>query len=308
MTRLYVRAYDHTDRGITVTSSFVVSLDKNNVWKKKATVAFETRKLETDKLEPGLYRFETTFSEGSTVYMYFYVNVTSSAPCIAENVSPSVMKSYIYRRQQLIKALNAAGTTNKNTLALDKYYYPNYSFDKNYRCDTEKWAKLSGEIVESDWTAEHKAYAIFDWVVNNIAYDVYLADNLKYSRATTNEDWSGKYSVWETHTGICHDYANVLTIMYRAQGIPATTIGSDSMNHVWNVAYINNRWVELDAAACNRYDVKTEDTSELVEGRLDSRGNNYMYEMAFNILPNYSDTPSDMTVNDSLMYDVYYIC
>ena len=307
MTRLYVQAYNHTDREITVKSSYVVSLDRNNIWKKKATVSYELRKIETESFEPGLYRFETTFSDGSTVYLYFYVNGTSSAPCVAENIRASALESFVERRKALIKAIKDAGVTAANTLSNYLIYYPNYPFSKEYRCDTERWAKLAGELVESEWSSEHKAYAIFDWVINNIAYDTYRADELEYSRATTYEDWSGKYSVWETHTGVCHDYANILTIMFRSQGIPATTVGSESINHVWNIALINSRWVELDAAACCRYSVNTEDTSELTEMRLDKDGSSYMYEKVFALSPHYDDTQADMTVNDSLMYKAYYI-
>ena len=302
-TAIYIQAYNNTDKELEIRYGTLEGMDKNNDFSRRVTVSYKKRKLETSDYDIGLYKLTVSFRNGNDVSVYFYVNDTSTVPCIADKMLADDFKKCSARREGVWATLAAAGVTEKNSLSLKKMYYPNYPFDEDYRCDTEKWIDLSDELTEDDWTAEHKAFVIFDWVINNIAYDRYMADNFSYSRATTYEDWSGKYSIWDTRTGVCHDFANILVIMFRAQGIPATTIGSEKLNHVWTVACINGRWIELDGAMCSKYETEEEDTSIRTE-----YPNFNIYKYAFRPIPHNYDYPSDAKANDSLMYNVYYIC
>ena len=93
---------------------------------------------------------------------------------------------------------------------------------------------------------------MLNWLRNNIAYDVYIED--REARSYEAEDWSGKYSAWNLKTGVCWDFSNIYAIMCRAQGIPCTTVGCESQNHVWNLVMINGRWIEADITTYARYE------------------------------------------------------
>lgn len=114
------------------------------------------------------------------------------------------------------------------SIALDKFYYPQYHFNNpnNYRVDTQRWADNSDEIItDKTWSDEYKAYKLAIWLAENIAYDSYRANNLRWSRAGTVDIYDGTYSVWNLKTGVCFDFANIYAIMCRQQGIACTTIG-----------------------------------------------------------------------------------
>ena len=85
---------------------------------------------------------------------------------------------------------------------------------------------------------------IYDWIVENIAYDedkaARLADATGY---LPNPD-----SCIADGSGICFDYASLAAAMLRSQGIPCKIItgyvSPDNIYHAWNMVYIDGTWVD----------------------------------------------------------------
>ncbi len=315
---IYINGYNHTDRNITIKSAVVNGASAKNL---SLNVKMNSKtKIDTKNYKTGLYCVTAKFSTGKSIDLYFFVNTNAASPCTVDNVS---YKSACDRRIALNKAVANAinsdinggfATDGSKSIDLTNFYYPNYTFGEpnKYRCDTQKWADLSNKICDKNWSKEHKAYVIALWIKNNIAYDWYRVDTLDASRSNYYKDYSGKQSVWDLRAGTCWDFSNIYAIMCRAQGIPCTTMGSDSQWHQWNLVQINGRWLEIDLANYSKYDVNGKDTSKKT---LNKYGDSNFAKYAFTVYPNNRSTPKDLDVNTGLNYgnpdnpndDVYYL-
>jgi transglutaminase-like putative cysteine protease len=83
--------------------------------------------------------------------------------------------------------------------------------------------------------------SIFDYVVNNTAYD-YAKANSVQSGYLPNPD-----STLASHTGICFDYASLMVAMLRSQNIPTKlVIGyTGDIYHAWASVYIRGQgWLD----------------------------------------------------------------
>ncbi|MDR1160275.1 MAG: S-layer homology domain-containing protein [Syntrophomonadaceae bacterium] len=103
-----------------------------------------------------------------------------------------------------------------------------------------------------------KAVAIHDWVCNNIWYDFDSFSNLSSDTDTS------ALNTLKTGRSVCEGYAALTAALLRAQGIPAKLIhgyalgitggsvwtdnvlSGNEINHTWNEAFLNNRWVIID--------------------------------------------------------------
>lgn len=131
--------------------------------------------------------------------------------------------------------------------------YPTYAGHTNHRCDTELWKVLAHEIVTDDDLGDTvKLTMLHDWMTANMSYDYYKVHKLGTSRSNYHKDWSGTWNVYDTRTGKCSDFVNVLAIMSRELGIPCNSVETET--HTWNVVYVDGTWYEIDMTTdINRY-------------------------------------------------------
>lgn len=269
------------------------SLDRSNgKCTRLKNLSFEYGSIGIAKFENGLYRFNAMFSTKEIFRIYFYVNGGKAYLC---DIAAGGRKTYIERKRNALNdAIKAAKVTPKNSLTLDGVCYPFKAFNSNYRCDTDRWVEVSNNIVNDDWSDSRKVYAFCEWIAKNIAYDQYKVDNTGgISRAQYFDDYSGKQSVYDLKTGVCIDTANILAIMCRAHNIPAITVGSKKMNHVWNGIYINNRWYEIDVTPVQEYETSTADSTKRI------KKNASTYDSLFCAFPGKFEhyTPEDLEIN-----------
>ncbi len=266
-----IKTYDHTGKNLTVVSSCVEPLDAS-VTAGKENVLFGPVTMTTDfsDLPNGLYRISVTFSNGNTAELYFLVNGDEYRFCQMiqagrNSINPDYNIDNIRARRAHLKDLiKEWNITPENSLSVDIIKYPvpdYYGLDgKQYwRCDTELWADFSDTLVKPEWSDERKAFAICDWMSQNLAYDYYVSDVLNADRAIYYDDIMGDYSVWELKCGVCRDFGQILAIMMRQQGIPAEVIANDT--HLWNIVYLNGQWMEVDICCSNLKDVDGVDTT-----------------------------------------------
>ena len=99
---------------------------------------------------------------------------------------------------------------------------------------------LAREICSGVSNPLEKVGRIYDWVITNISYDYAKANNVQTGYLPILD------SILETKTGICFDYAALMTGMLRAEGIPCKlVIGyAGSAYHAWIDVYTEeNGWV-----------------------------------------------------------------
>ncbi len=100
-----------------------------------------------------------------------------------------------------------------------------------------KAAALTADIEEP----LEKVAAVYDYVVENIHYDKELAASVKSGYLPVLD------SVLETGSGICFDYASLMTGMLRSQGIPAKLVVgyAGQIYHAWISVWTESTgWVD----------------------------------------------------------------
>lgn len=222
--KIKIRGYNNTNKKLSITSASVESIDrsKGKITKVK-NPTFKYGTIDTRKYSNGLYRINATFSTKETFHIYFYMNDGKAYLC---DIAGGSRKTYIEeRRTAFADAIKEAKVTPKNSLTTKDIYYPFKAFNSDYRCDTDRWIKVSNGIVKDDWSDERKVYAFCEWIAKNIAYDEFkYNETYGKSRARYYNDFSGKQSTYDLKTGVCFDTAHILLIMCRAHGIPAVKL------------------------------------------------------------------------------------
>lgn len=114
------------------------------------------------------------------------------------------------------------------------FLYPNQYV--NFTYDGEV-ARISNEITKNLTTELEMVEAIYNYVATNITYDYDKAANVKSGYLPNLE------TTLSTKTGICFDYASLMTAMLRIQNVPARLeIGyvSGGLYHAWISVYVED--------------------------------------------------------------------
>lgn len=238
---LYVKGYDNTSLQNISNVELVTDVDcrsKINVGMDRYT------SIDCTNFANGLYDIVTTFNS-TEVNLYFYVNDSKVYVCKHAFNSGFSAKAIYKRRDTISKLTKEANITPENSLDNSQMVYPCIE-SKGHRCDTDRWIQLSNDLLKDYPNAsdEFKIFIYSQWFMDNIKYDYYRLNVLKHSRALTYNQWDGRYSMYDLKVGVCCDFTNVMTIMLRAQGIPASSVTNDT--HMWNIVYIDGAWRELD--------------------------------------------------------------
>jgi hypothetical protein len=99
----------------------------------------------------------------------------------------------------------------------------------------------AAELVQGKATTLDKVEAVYDYVINTLTYDYDLAANVKTGYLPDLDQVMAK------KTGICFDYASLMTGMLRSQGIPCKLVVgyAGSAYHAWiSVWTEENGWVD----------------------------------------------------------------
>ena len=119
-------------------------------------------------------------------------------------------------------------------------------YDQNSQCVVK-----AQELTASCATQVEALAAVFDYVTQNIEYDVDKADQLNgKSGYLPNPDRTLREG-----QGICSDYASLMAAMLRSLGIPTKVIVGrvmpDDFVHAWNLVYVDGSWrtVQVDVRA-----------------------------------------------------------
>ena len=229
---------------------------------KQASISYENGVyINTDGLDEGLYAFRVSF-DTVDMHTYFYIADNGVFTCRIDKDRGVTADEIVNRRALVQDTIADTGITPENSLSNKEIVYPQYDSDKS-RCDTDLWIDLSHELVgdHPDWSDEFKLFVFNEWIISNIKYDEWRYKNGQ-SRATKYNDWTGLYSMWDLKVGVCADFSNVMVIMLREHGIPATSLEGDS--HMWIAVYLDGDWKEFDTTNMIPYYSHKLDASDCV--------------------------------------------
>ncbi len=120
-----------------------------------------------------------------------------------------------------------------------------YMYDK--ATILEKKEKINKEVqriraaAQSTMTDVEKALAVHDKMALSYRYDYEsLALSPVPRKAHTIE------GLFIDKAAVCDGYAKAYKLILSSLGIPAIVVGSDAMNHAWNMIYVNSAWYHVD--------------------------------------------------------------
>ena len=138
--------------------------------------------------------------------------------------------------------------------------------------------RLSNQITEGSGDELEKVEKVFDYVTSTIDYDYELAENIPLEYIPDIEQ------VLKEKTGICFDYASVMSAMLRIQGIPTRlVIGyAGDVYHAWIRVYVEDKgWVDgiirFDGESWTLMDPTTAASSGLTDEITDDSLYNALY-------------------------------
>lgn len=172
----------------------------------------------------------------------------------------TVAKRVVDIRNNIQTLLDRAGITEADAVYTDPIYYPIVP-GKGEQSDTAYWINKSNELVDDSWSDARKISVFYNYIVDNFAYDKWVAGQGAHARCFYYNDYSGKYNASQTYVGVCEDFSQIMAIMCRAQGIPALNMASESANHSIAIVYSYDygRWIPLDITEDIQYDAYDED-------------------------------------------------
>lgn len=116
-----------------------------------------------------------------------------------------------------------------------KYNYTQEEIDEiNKKVD-----EIITKVITTDMKDETKIKEIHNYIINNTKYDVERSDN-----KVTNYHSDTAYGALIEGYAICGGYADSMKIFLDRFNIPNFKISSE--NHIWNVVYLNGKWLHLD--------------------------------------------------------------
>jgi len=125
---------------------------------------------------------------------------------------------------------------------LSPWLYPNTYTDFN---QDSKCVAVASEICANTSTDAEKFAIIYQWIIDNIDYDMALAERVRV------ETWwlPNPDEVVVTGKSICWGYASLLAAMCRSQSIPCKIVVGrvkGGVKHAWNETYIGSMWRRTD--------------------------------------------------------------
>ena len=107
------------------------------------------------------------------------------------------------------------------------------------------------QVAGNEQNSRKKGNLIYQWITKNIKYDDQKATQIGQDPSGID---SGSINAFNTHKGICFDYACLYVSMCRAVGLKVRLVtglgysGSSWGDHAWNQVYVSEqgRWINVD--------------------------------------------------------------
>lgn len=196
-------------------------------------------------LEAGVYK--VIFLSGLQPYGYF----TGSLPeihCMVENGETKILLPETYIKNAILFLAGRKG-------AGEKYLGEGVGI----QCKDKKIIELAKSITAEAHGEYEKIRAVHDWVAQNIEYDAKAFFSRSYNAG--NQD---ALRTLNSGKAVCQGYSNLTAALLRAVNIKTgitsgiclgyghekewNQVDKNRINHVWNEAYADGRWIIMDVA------------------------------------------------------------
>jgi len=95
-------------------------------------------------------------------------------------------------------------------------------------------------IIADGMNTREKAYAIYN----------YMVDNMRYSGVTKEGDWvSGAYTALSTNKGNCYGFYSGSRALLQRANIESVEVISIEKDHYWNLVNIDGSWYHFDTTS-----------------------------------------------------------
>ena len=150
----------------------------------------------------------------------------------------SVINNFVHPYNSYNKLNVTINSLGKINIKVQKLYNESTINILNKKIDT-----VYNELITDNMTDYDKIKIIHDYIIDNSVYDEQRANNLY-------NDYQGEFSsniatgpLLQGH-GICSGYTDAMALFLDKMNIPNYKISSE--NHIWNLVYIDNKWLHLD--------------------------------------------------------------
>lgn len=150
----------------------------------------------------------------------------------------SVINNFVHPYNSYNKLNVTINSLGKINIKVQKLYNDSTINILNKKIDT-----VYNELITDNMTDYDKIKIIHDYIIDNSVYDEQRANNLY-------NDYQGEFSsniatgpLLQGH-GICSGYTDAMKLFLDKMNIPNYKISSE--NHIWNLVYIDNKWLHLD--------------------------------------------------------------
>lgn len=148
----------------------------------------------------------------------------------------STLLSQINNFVNVFNSFKSIKTTYTNygkvTLSINRIYKSDDIKNINNKIDS-----IFDTIVDKGKNDYDNILAIHDYIINTTKYDT-ESENNPYSNAST------AIGVLFDHKATCNGYTDTMSMFLDRLNIKNVKISNDT--HIWNLVYINNKWLNLD--------------------------------------------------------------
>lgn len=191
--------------------------------------------------------FYTILDSGETSF-YFYCddNYLDCKKDVDELISNEAeVESVLADINNFVHPYNSYKTINITTNNFGKILV---TIDKQY--SNENITEINNKLKEITSTInqnmdpKEKIKAFHDYIINYTTYDIERASNMN-NEIYKNSNTHTAYGLLQQKKSLCGGYSDIMSIFLYQLDIPNIRISAN--NHVWNLVYINNNWLHLDA-------------------------------------------------------------
>ena len=154
-------------------------------------------------------------------------------------VTISYINNFIHPYNSFNNIKVSINNLGKVTITVTKLYTENDIIEINAKVD-----QIYNSIINDNMPTIEKIKAIHDYIINNTVYDSEKANNLNNPNYTAKYKSQTAYGPLLQGYGICGGYSDAMALFLDKMNIPNYKISSE--NHVWNLVYIDNKWLHLD--------------------------------------------------------------
>ena len=172
-------------------------------------------------------------NEFSVICPREYKDCISDVNNITKNENLSFINSFVSPFNNYKKYYVYANGLGKVTIEIEKKYSNEQIEYVNNKLD-----EIENEIIKENMSTKEKIKVFHDYIVKNTKYDKEAANSDLYTSNTA-------YELLKNGKAICGGYADTIALYLDRLNLPNIKI--NSKDHVWNLVYIDNEWLHIDA-------------------------------------------------------------